>query len=94
MTDMSSGTHERCKKTRSIQVSSVSQEALFAVGGMDLQEQSAVKDEARDQFRRTTRNVTVFGTSTAPKGTVSSIHQLSRDPARRVIIHQIEIYRA
>ena len=61
----------------------------FAVGGKILQkEQSTVKDEARDQFRRTTRNVTVFGTSTAPKGTVSIIHQLCRDPVRRVIIHQ------
>jgi len=44
-------------------------------GNNPTKEQSAVKDEARDQFRRTTRNVTVFGTSTAPKGTVSIIHQ-------------------
>ena len=57
---------------------------------MNLQEQSTVKDEARDQFRRTTRNVTVFGTSTAPKRTENSIHQSSRDPARWVIIHQID----
>ena len=64
------------------------------MGGNDpTKEQSTVKDEARDQFRRTTGNVTVIGTSTAPKGTVSSIHQLSRDPARQVIIHQIEVYR-
>ena len=60
--------------------------------GMDLQEQSAVKDEARDQFRRTTGNVTTdFGTTTAPQGIVTSIHQSSRDPdpGRQVIIHQM-----
>ena len=57
MTDMSSGTYERCKKKYAID-SSQFREALFAVGGMDLQEQSAVKDEARDQIRRTTGNVT------------------------------------
>jgi len=30
----------------------------------------------------------IFGTGTAPKCTVSVIHQLCTDPARRVIIHQ------
>ena len=65
--------------------------AQFAVGERTYREQSAVKDEARDQFRRTTGNVTVYGTSTAPQGRVNSIHQSSRDPdpVRQVIIHQI-----
>ena len=75
--------------TLSLQVSSAESNVTVRSRGMDLQEQSAVKDEARDQFRRTTGNVTVFGTSTAPQGIVTSIHQSSRDPACRVIIHQI-----
>ena len=63
---------------------------MFAVGEWTYTEQSTVKDEARDQFRRTTGNVTtVFGTSTAPQGIVTSIHQSSRDPGRQVIIHQM-----
>ena len=61
----------------------------MAVGVRTYTEQSAVKDEVRDQFRRTTGNDTVIGTSTAPKATVKSIHQSSRDPVSQVIIHQM-----
>ena len=67
----------------------------FAVGGNILQR--TVNGERRGQRSVPQDNqecYTVFGTSTAPKGTVSSIHQSSRDPARRVIIHQIERYKA
>ena len=78
-------------RTRSLQVSAAESNVAVRSRGMDLQEQSAVKDEARDQFRRTTGNDTVYGTSTAPQGIETSIHQSSRDPdaVRQVIIHQM-----